>query len=86
MRGAAGGVGGRARVVAPVPELQAVDDERGGVLVVRADGERGVVVIGPGSARAQLQAAAVLVPPEGDGQVALENLKFPGGRNLGGGG
>ena len=84
MRGAAGGVGGRARVVAPVPELQAVDDERGGVLVVGADGERGVVVLGP--ARAQMQAAAVLVPPEGDGQVALENLKFPGGRNLGGGG
>ena len=52
-------------------ELQAVDDERGGVLVVGADGERGVLC--------RAQAATVLVPPEGDGQVSLENLKFQDG-------
>ena len=67
--GAAGGVGRRACVVSPVAELEAVDDERGGVLVVGPDGERGVVLW-------RAQARAVLVPPEGDRQVALQNLKF----------
>ena len=50
-------------------ELEAVDDERGGVLVVGPDAERGVVLW-------RAQGRAVLVPPEGDRQVALQNLKF----------
>ena len=53
-----------------MPELKAIDDERGRVLIVGADGERGVL--------GRAQPAAVLVPAEGDGQVALEDLKFPG--------
>ena len=57
-----------------MPELQAIDDERGGVLIVGADGERGVLC--------RAQVAAVLVPAEGDGQVSLENLKFSRGTDL----
>ena len=70
-------VGGRAGVVTTVMELQVVDDQRGGILVVGADGD--LVDFQLLSAAVERNLLPVLVPLKAEGEISLQDLAGDGG-------